>query len=87
MNGASVFHVPNLSALTICVSLKRKSNVVLVRFENGLTRQEVIMENEHNGVQLWENGPYWATTNIVAERPEDYGYYFWWDLNPHADRQ
>ena len=48
---------------------------------------EVIMENEHNGVQLWENGPYWATTNIGAERPEDYGYYFWWDLNPHADRQ
>ena len=29
-------------------------------------------------VQLWENGPYWATTNIGAEEPEDYGYYFWW---------
>ena len=36
------------------------------------------MESKHNGVQLWENGPYWATTNIGAERPEDYGYYFWW---------
>ncbi len=29
-------------------------------------------------VQLWENGPYWATTNIGAQEPEDYGYYFWW---------
>lgn len=29
-------------------------------------------------VQLWEGGPYWATTNIGAEEPEDYGYYFWW---------
>ena len=29
-------------------------------------------------VQLWKGGPYWATTNIGAERPEDYGYYFWW---------
>ena len=29
-------------------------------------------------VQLWEGGPYWATTNIGAENPEDYGYYFWW---------
>ena len=29
-------------------------------------------------VQLWENGPYWATTNIGADNPEDYGYYFWW---------
>ncbi len=28
--------------------------------------------------QLWAGGPYWATTNIGAENPEDYGYYFWW---------
>ena len=32
----------------------------------------------HSKVQLWEGGPYWATTNIGAENPEDYGYYFWW---------
>ena len=32
----------------------------------------------HLRVQLWEGGPYWATTNIGAEEPEDYGYYFWW---------
>ena len=29
-------------------------------------------------VQLWESGPYWATKNIGAEKPEDYGLYFWW---------
>ena len=33
---------------------------------------------EHDMVQLWEGGPYWATTNIGAEKPWDYGYYFWW---------
>ena len=32
----------------------------------------------HSKVQLWEGGPYWADTNIGAENPEDYGYYFWW---------
>ena len=32
----------------------------------------------HAKVQLWEGGPYWATTNIGAEKPEDYGLYFWW---------
>ena len=32
----------------------------------------------HDRVQLWEGGPYWATTNIGAENSEDYGYYFWW---------
>ncbi|MBO7223552.1 MAG: InlB B-repeat-containing protein, partial [Kiritimatiellae bacterium] len=34
--------------------------------------------NSHRGIQLWENGPYFAETNIGAENPEDYGYYFWW---------
>ena len=29
-------------------------------------------------IQLWEGGPYWADRNIGAERPEDFGYYFWW---------
>ena len=38
----------------------------------------VIPQNGHKGVQLWEGGPYWAETNIGAEKPEDYGYYFWW---------
>jgi hypothetical protein len=29
-------------------------------------------------VQLWEDGPYWATTNVGADEPWEYGYYFWW---------
>ncbi|MBP5787870.1 MAG: hypothetical protein J6Y19_08665, partial [Kiritimatiellae bacterium] len=32
----------------------------------------------HNGVQLWEGGPFWAETNIGAEEPWEYGLYFWW---------
>ena len=32
----------------------------------------------HKKIQLWENGPYWADTNIGAENPWDSGYYFWW---------
>ena len=31
-----------------------------------------------DGVQLWENGPYWASRNVGASKPEEYGYYFWW---------
>ena len=38
----------------------------------------VVFEAGHKGIQLWDGGPYWATTNIGAEKPEDYGYYFWW---------
>ena len=38
----------------------------------------VTLEDWRDKVQLWEGGPYWATTNIGAENPEDYGYYFWW---------
>jgi hypothetical protein len=32
----------------------------------------------HEKVQLWDGGPYWSITNIGADKPEDYGYYFWW---------
>ena len=37
-----------------------------------------IREMELGGVQLWENGPYWAECNVGATKPEEYGYYFWW---------
>jgi len=33
---------------------------------------------ELGGVQLWEDGPYWAECNVGAAQPQDYGYYFWW---------
>ena len=33
---------------------------------------------KHKKVQLWEGGPYWAETNIGADEPWEYGYYFWW---------
>ena len=29
-------------------------------------------------VQLWEGGPFWAVTNIGADKPWESGYYFWW---------
>ncbi len=38
---------------------------------------EATSESER-GVQLWENGPYWAECNVGASKPEEYGYYFWW---------
>ena len=42
--------------------------------------QKVVTKVElgRDKVQLWAGGPYWATTNIGAEKPEDWGYYFWW---------
>ena len=44
--------------------------------QNIVTKVE--LGNEPEMVRLWEGGPYWATKNIGAEKPEDYGYYFWW---------
>lgn len=35
-------------------------------------------ELAEEGVQLWENGPYWAECNVGATKPEEFGYYFWW---------
>jgi len=47
-----------------------------VAYDNMVVRVTTV--KGHAKVQLWEGGPYWATTNIGAENPEDYGYYFWW---------
>ena len=34
--------------------------------------------DELGAVQLWEGGPYFATCNVGATKPQEYGYYFWW---------
>ena len=52
-----------------------KAELGQVAYDNMVMRVTVI---DPEKVQLWEGGPYWATTNIGAENPEDYGYYFWW---------
>ncbi len=46
-----------------------------MRFTNMVVR---VTFDTHEKVQLWEGGPYWATTNVGAENPEDCGLYFWW---------
>jgi len=40
--------------------------------------QPVTLTNLHFAVQLWEGGPYWATTNIGANSPSETGKYFAW---------
>ena len=51
-----------------------KADLGEVRYTNMVVRVTI---NGRQKVQLWENGPYWANMNIGAEKPEDYGYYFW----------
>ena len=51
-----------------------KADLGAVRYTNMVV--SVIIDRAM--VQLWKDGPYWATTNIGAEKSEDYGYYFWW---------
>ena len=51
-----------------------KADLGQVRYTNMV----VSVTAKNRMVQLWEGGPYWATMNIGAEKPEDYGYYFWW---------
>ena len=46
-----------------------------VAYDNMVMRVTVV---DHDKVQLWAGGPYWADTNIGADEPWDYGYYFWW---------
>ncbi len=54
--------------------MSKKSIIVLLAM--GMTFS--VLADAHNKVQLWKDGPYWADTNIGAEKPWEYGYYFWW---------
>ena len=44
-----------------------------------VVRSNLVVRVKGRGkVQLWAGGPYWATKNVGAEEPWDYGLYFWW---------
>jgi len=50
-----------------------------LKFVNAKTTFGVSVEKiPFGGVQLWENGPYWAECNVGAAKADDSGYYFWW---------
>ena len=51
-----------------------------VNYSNMVVRVTLAVHDRapHDKVQLWEGGPYWATMNVGAENPWDYGYFFWW---------
>ena len=48
-------------------------------FKNAKIEVTLVEGEEPEGcVQLWEDGPYFATCNVGATNPEDWGYFFWW---------
>ena len=44
----------------------------------GLAWAGAALAATHEGVQLWENGPLWAKTNVGANSPTETGYHFSW---------
>ena len=49
------------------------------------TEAEVDLTCNHEWVQLWEDGPKWATVNIGASSETEAGYYYMWgDTDPNA---
>lgn len=62
-------------------SLNAKSDIVLEVnhiLPVTIAESKLSFATEHESVQLWENGPFWATTNIGAASPEEFGEYFAW---------
>lgn len=54
------------------------ASLLLIATMSFLSCEKENGKNAHQGVQLWENGPEWATTNIGANKPEEAGLYFQW---------
>ena len=85
-----ILNTDDASATFIQESIVTGANTVTIDFASSfggallltnasfvVTIAEEIVESL-GGVQLWENGPYWAECNVGASKPEEYGYYFWW---------
>ena len=82
-NGTNVVHVPSVPSVPSVSSAPSvtpagATPATVAKPATPARPAHVLIEAGHKGIQLWEGGPYWATTNIGAEKPEDYGYYFWW---------
>ena len=56
----------------------KQSVLNLTTVVGGTVNLYAVWQEDLGGVQLWENGPYWAECNVGATKPEEYGYYFWW---------
>ena len=71
---------PTCIAVLGCEHPQQKETATQLETATGRVAASIgtVKVSVHNKVQLWEGGPYWADTNIGAENPEDYGYYFWW---------
>ena len=54
-----------------------KAELGEVRYTN-MIMSVTLNRKQREKVQLWKDGPYWATTNIGADEPWESGYYFWW---------
>ena len=63
------------TAVDGAVCTKTRSTPLEVK-RNVVGRMTTSCEFAHEAVQLWEDGPFWATTNIGAASPEEYGWYF-----------
>ena len=54
------------------------ANLSGMTFENGSAYDQTVEMTEDEGVQLWEGGPKFASVNVGAASPADYGLFFAW---------
>lgn len=54
------------------------ANLSGMTFKNGNAYDQIVEMTEDEGVQLWEGGPKFASVNVGAASPADYGLFFAW---------
>lgn len=63
-------------------TIKSKKGSGAITFADGKNVKVISFDSAkvkaHQGIRLWENGPYWATCNMGARKAEEYGHYFQW---------
>jgi len=69
----------NTTAHTLTENTKSNSSALTIAAGNAkLLGAATSFDHTYEAVQLWADGPYWATTNIGATKVTDNGQYFAW---------
>ena len=75
---AGVIQSAGQAFFTSVASSSKEADKTKFEWEQRSRKGADAADKGHTKVQLWAEGPYWADTNIGAEKPWESGYYFWW---------
>lgn len=78
LNGWTIKGVDGATGTTTTAGGNGGAAITVAGASGAAAGDTAITVKDDSCVQLWADGPYFATRNVGATKPQEYGYYFWW---------